>query len=200
MNHYVYKIINKTNGHYYIGKRSCSCEIEDDIGYMGSGFRIKNAIAEYGLDNFEKEILFICKSGNEASEKEAELVTPALVDDPNCYNLVLGGSNGYRKSLGSAGQLWKSIDLSVYVEFFNGLKTMSSDELVTLERGFSPTKLDLQRKDKKFRSDEDRMLIWDMHFRRALVQLKSNRTTKEKLTMQFKSAIDIESFLSNILS
>jgi hypothetical protein len=35
MKHYVYKIIELTTGEFYIGSRTCNCNIEDDV-YMGS--------------------------------------------------------------------------------------------------------------------------------------------------------------------
>lgn len=200
MNHYIYKITNKKNGFYYIGMRSCECSVDEDTGYMGSGFRIKNAIQLLGVEQFEKEILFICNNKKEASEKEAELVTSREVNDPKCYNLVLGGLDGHKKSIEKSRELWKSIDYSVYVDFYNSLEGKSSDELYLLEKSFSPFNLDIPHEDRKFPSDEVRLIIWDMHFRRMLVAFKNNRCSREKIISQYKvSNINIESFLERIM-
>ena len=54
MAYYVYKITNKINGKWYIGKRKHRLPFNDP--YMGSGKLIKVAIEKYGKDNFTKEI------------------------------------------------------------------------------------------------------------------------------------------------
>lgn len=54
MNHYVYEITNLVNGKKYIGKRSCSCSIEQDK-YMGSGKILKQAEKNMGLIIFQKK-------------------------------------------------------------------------------------------------------------------------------------------------
>lgn len=58
---------------------------------MGSSQILKRAIDKYGLENFKKEILFIFDTEQEMSNKEAELVTQEVVNNPFCYNLKLGG-------------------------------------------------------------------------------------------------------------
>ena len=72
-NHYVYLITNKVNGMKYIGKRSCSCPIEQDR-YMGSGTLISKAIKKYGRDNFSKTVLFVGETEEEAYQYERELI------------------------------------------------------------------------------------------------------------------------------
>jgi hypothetical protein len=89
---YIYKIINKINGKWYIGKHNGS-----DPNYMGSGKLLKQAYKKYGQENFEKIILETCKTDNELNLKEIEWInkTSALTD-PTCYNLVEGGTGGDR--------------------------------------------------------------------------------------------------------
>lgn len=90
MNYYVYKITNKVNGHFYIGKRSCRCDISEDR-YTGSGEGIILARRKYGSLNFSKEILGTFGTEQEAYDYEREVCTLVEVDDPNCYNRRVGG-------------------------------------------------------------------------------------------------------------
>jgi hypothetical protein len=84
----VYRITNKINGKYYIGKHQTS-DLND--GYMGSGLLIRRALNKYGLENFEKDILFIFETEAEMNDKEKELV----VISENTYNLCEGGHGGF---------------------------------------------------------------------------------------------------------
>lgn len=91
MNHYVYEITNLVNGRKYIGKRSCHCEISKDR-YMGSGKALMKAINKYGINNFEKKIVFVCNSEDEAYEKEKEYIfINNAVKSKDYYNLCEGG-------------------------------------------------------------------------------------------------------------
>lgn len=93
--HYVYEITNNINSKKYIGKRSCSCNIEQDQ-YMGSGLYLWNAINKYGINNFSKKILFICNSEEEAFLKEKELIDKVnATKNPMYYNIANGGHGGF---------------------------------------------------------------------------------------------------------
>lgn len=91
MNHYVYEITNLINGKKYIGKRSCKGSIKNDK-YMGSSKLLSNAINKYGINNFKKEIIFICKTEDEAYLKEEQYISlnNAVLSD-KYYNLNGGG-------------------------------------------------------------------------------------------------------------
>lgn len=84
----IYKITNKLNNKFYIGKHQTQ-NLED--GYMGSGILIKRAIEKYGIENFSKEILFVFDNEEEMNQKEKELV----IISENCYNLCDGGKGGF---------------------------------------------------------------------------------------------------------
>lgn len=84
----IYKITNKLNGKYYIGKHQTK-DLND--GYMGSGKLITRAIKKHGIDNFTKEILFVFDNEDEMNAKEAELV----VVSEETYNLCAGGKGGW---------------------------------------------------------------------------------------------------------
>lgn len=86
--HLVYKTTNNITGKIYIGLHSTN-DINDS--YLGSGIHIKNAIKKYGRDSFTKEILFVFKTREEASEKEKELVNEEFINSQNTYNASTGG-------------------------------------------------------------------------------------------------------------
>lgn len=100
INHYIYIITNLINGKKYIGKRSCKCPIEKDK-YMGSGLALKKAQKKYGIDNFEKKILLICNTEDEAYEEERKAVELVKAwENPMYYNLD-GGGRGFGCGEGS---------------------------------------------------------------------------------------------------
>ena len=84
----IYKITNKINGKFYIGKHQTK-NLND--GYMGSGKLIRNAIQKYGKENFSKEILHVFDSEEEMNAKEKELVVVSEMS----YNLCDGGNGGF---------------------------------------------------------------------------------------------------------
>ena len=89
---YIYKIINKINSKWYIGKTN-----GQDPNYKGSGKLLKQAYKKYGIENFEKVILETCSTEEELNLREAHWIssTNAIVD-PMSYNLVEGGTGGDR--------------------------------------------------------------------------------------------------------
>lgn len=87
---YFYRIENKINGHYYYGIHSTD-NLND--GYMGSGKRLQMAYDKYGVENFEKTILKYFANRKELSLYESEMVTESLINDDNCYNIILGGEH-----------------------------------------------------------------------------------------------------------
>lgn len=88
MFHLVYKITNLENNKYYFGVHSTK---DMDDGYMGSGKLLKKDIKEFGIECFEREIIHIAETREEALLKEKELITVDVLKDENCYNLIFGG-------------------------------------------------------------------------------------------------------------
>jgi hypothetical protein len=100
----IYQITNKVNDKFYIGVHKTK-DINDD--YMGSGINIRNAIKKYGLDNFEKKILYIFTNKKEAFAMEKKIVNDDLLSNPMCYNIKQGGRGGF-------DHIWKNYDLMNY--------------------------------------------------------------------------------------
>lgn len=88
--HIIYKTTNMINGKYYYGVHSTD-DLNDN--YLGSGYGLKNAIAKYGKENFNKEIIAHFDDRKEALIYESKIVSKELVDDPMCYNSTLGGGD-----------------------------------------------------------------------------------------------------------
>lgn len=97
MYYIIYKTTNLINGKIYIGKHK-STKLEFD-GYFGSGLNLNRAISKYGIENFERETLYIFNndkecSDKECSDKERELVNEDFCDRDDTYNIALGGTGG----------------------------------------------------------------------------------------------------------
>lgn len=129
--HYIYKVTNIINNHYYIGKHSTN-NIDD--GYFGSGFALRKAFKKYGKENFKKEIIKFCNSEDDAYKLESELVTIKEVKNKECYNLITGGSGAgagennymYGKSHSQETKDKITEKLSYYAEKRKGVKRSNS--------------------------------------------------------------------------
>lgn len=92
MYYLIYKITNMINNKIYIGKHKTD-DINDN--YMGSGTMLKRAINKYGIENFEKEILFECSTEKEMNEKEKQIVNNNFISRSDTYNIKNGGEGGW---------------------------------------------------------------------------------------------------------
>lgn len=138
----VYKITNKINGKFYIGKHQTK---NLDDGYMGSGKLIKAAIQKYGLENFEKQVLHVFKTEAEMNEAEKSLVI--LGEDS--YNLAEGGQGG--ASVAAFGSRNKGKKHSQ--EAIEKLRRKSSGKKHSLE-----TKQKISESNKKTQSARSKMI------------------------------------------
>lgn len=112
----IYKITNHLTGEYYIGQHQTN-DIND--GYMGSGPGIVENIKEHGKDNFLKEILFVFDTKSEMNDKEIEMISDDILQDPLCLNRQGGGYHAWnvRNSIvifDEGSKKWKRIRKSEY--------------------------------------------------------------------------------------
>ncbi len=103
MKYIVYKTTCLVNSKIYIGFHGTqNPEVFD--GYIGCGIYVNktdhikhpktafhHAVAKYGVNNFNREVLFIYDVAEEALKKEAEIVTAKFVRSDSNYNCCIGG-------------------------------------------------------------------------------------------------------------
>lgn len=93
----VYKYTNKINGKVYIGitTRTLQQRHMEHIREIGNGTYFHNALAKYGVENFELEQIDQAKTKEELADKEREYINKYNSFAPrpksNGYNLTTGG-------------------------------------------------------------------------------------------------------------
>ena len=86
---FIYLTTNKVNRRMYVGQRKYSYGCEK---YLGSGRLLKKAIAKYGEENFDREILCYAMDADELNRWEYFYTCMYnAVEDPMFYNLRPGG-------------------------------------------------------------------------------------------------------------
>lgn len=83
--HYVYKLTNVRNGKIYIGARSHPDPRNDE--YLSSSRIITNIIQNEGPGVFDKEILHLYPTREEAANKESEYLTEEFCESTTTYNI-----------------------------------------------------------------------------------------------------------------
>ena len=89
MSYIIYKTTNTINGKYYVGVTN-----GNKPSYLGSGRVLKDAIKEYGKENFVRETLEVFDTEEDAYLREAQIVDDTFVADRNTYNIGKGGKGG----------------------------------------------------------------------------------------------------------
>ena len=103
MKYIVYKTTNLVNSYIYIGvHKTANPDIWDY--YLGNGIdtrfpntyekaktKFQQAVKEYGIKNFKREILAVFDSAEEAYELEGIIVNENFLSRSDVYNMILGG-------------------------------------------------------------------------------------------------------------
>lgn len=100
MDHFVYRWSRITTGEYYIGIHSGTT----DDGYIGSGVIFKDKYKNH-KHQWEREIVALFGTREEAVELEIKMVTEETLKDPKCLNRMVGGISGPRMT-GKDHPMW----------------------------------------------------------------------------------------------
>lgn len=123
---FLYKIYNKINGKFYIGKTNNTAKRWKQHEFESrnnSNLLIHKAIRKYGIDNFEFTILSEFDTDKEVCEEE--IIQIKSSNKNMIYNIALGGNGGFTMSIEKINSQY-SIGLDRYDEFlllFNENKT-----------------------------------------------------------------------------
>lgn len=88
---FIYKTTNLKNDKFYIGMHSTS-NLGD--GYIGSGKELRNSVRYWGKENHSFVILEYFPNRKSLINREKEIVDEALLENPKCMNIALGGEGG----------------------------------------------------------------------------------------------------------
>jgi hypothetical protein len=89
MSYILYKTTNIINGRYYIGVTN-----GNNPSYKGSGTALKEAFKKYGKSSFKRETLEEFLTEEDAFRRESEIVNIDFVNNPDTYNIKVGGKGG----------------------------------------------------------------------------------------------------------
>ena len=92
MHYLIYKITNRLDNKFYVGKHKTADKNDD---YFGSGLLLERAVQKHGKENFVKEILFELPTEDEMNQREADIVDEDFVARDDTYNIKLGGVGGW---------------------------------------------------------------------------------------------------------
>ena len=92
MYYLIYKITNRLNNKFYVGKHKTE---DKDDAYFGSGILLDRAVKKHGKENFVKELLVECATEEEMNQRETDIVDEDFIARDDTYNVMLGGNGGW---------------------------------------------------------------------------------------------------------
>ncbi len=89
--HFIYKTVCTVTSKFYIGMHSTD-NLHDD--YLGSGKRLSRSIEKHGVAAHIRQVIEMCDSREALREREKQIITEELLNDPLCMNMRTGGDGG----------------------------------------------------------------------------------------------------------
>lgn len=134
--YYIYKITNKINNKFYIGKHKQS-KGEDFNNYFGSGKIIKDAIKKYGKENFLKEIIEICTKDN-VGAREIYWINKLNATNVG-YNISIGGyggnsTNGTKVYTNGKNKKYISSNDKIPENYYLGVPEFSKEQRINMSK------------------------------------------------------------------
>lgn len=147
---YIYIIVNKLNGLYYIGKRE---KLYFDEAYWGSGIVISRLIKKYGKDSFIRNVLeWVYGTHNDICECEKKWIS--LLDSTNIkrgYNLTQGGegfaSGKLNPNFGRKHSMWTEKGRQCFLQKMKGRK-FSEEHKQHMSESFKGKKVSKESREK----------------------------------------------------
>lgn len=203
--HYIYLTTNLINNKKYIGQRLIQPNGIDKDNYLGSGTALLNAVKKYGRENFKKDILYICKTYEQADLLEILTIEKHnAVESDMFYNILDGGQfrrnknhslivSKYMTELYSDDN--KYTDVIIKTNRKRYLNALRPIEITTIaHRDISKLKYQLQLENtKRNRIEKNKVLklIKKSYNKKPnqLKEIKSNATKKTWQNETFRNAV-----------
>lgn len=138
MKYTMYEIKNKINSKLYIGVHKTN-RINDS--YFGSGKYLNYSISKYGKENFSKLIIAEFRSEEIMYLMESWVVNEEIVNDPNYYNIKLGGIGGWYSTSDMIEKVKKTkakiLENGLNIFQIAGIKSAKTSKNTILENGLS---------------------------------------------------------------
>lgn len=93
---YIYKTTCLPTGRYYVGMHST---LRPSVQYFGSGIQVQRSLKKHGREQHCVEILEYCDTDEQLRQRERDLITPEMLADPLCMNMMSGGEGGFSEHI-----------------------------------------------------------------------------------------------------
>ena len=168
----IYKTTNLINGKFYIGQDS-----KNNPDYLGSGLLLNRAIEKYGIENFKKETLEVCKNKKHLNERERYWIEETKAKEIG-YNIADGGHGGNTYTEETKQRISKL--------FTNRHISEETIQKRKLTRAKNPEKYKLSEERKKLIGDQHRGKTLSEEHKQAISNYMKNSAiySEEFLSMQ----------------
>ena len=127
---YVYRVTNKVNNKIYVGKCYSSTFIKD---FYGKSLSIRNAVKEFGKDNFKVEILEWCSNADILKIRTRYWIEKLQARNSAIgYNGRQGGESANKIKTTALCHSAVTISLQIPKDFYDRLKEKAKEECTSV--------------------------------------------------------------------